>query len=196
MCIRDRYNTANVNALLSLAWTEDELKAVSIQLKNLVGIPEYPGSYIVPVYVDNAFMDVYNNGTNAVSAMLDRILDINKEISRKRREFLSLIHISYGLPTVMAFHMMFYRVDTFAELGLEIPKTWEDLYTIMPVLQNKHMQIGLPTSLVGTNIFLYQLGGELYAQGGRRINLDSNVGLKAFELLTDMFRKDVYKRQV
>ncbi len=97
--------------------------------------------------------------------------------------------LTYGLPTVMAFYMMFYRVDTFAELGLEIPKTWEDLYTIMPVLQNKHMQIGLPTSLVGTNIFLYQLGGELYAQGGRRINLDSNVGLKAFELLTDMFRK-------
>jgi hypothetical protein len=86
-----------VNALLSLAWTEDELKAVSIQLKNLVGIPEYPGSYIVPVYVDNAFMDVYNNGTNAVSAMLDRILDINKEISRKRREFkMDYLEISYS----------------------------------------------------------------------------------------------------
>lgn len=97
--------------------------------------------------------------------------------------------LTYGLPTVMAFYMMFYRVDTLAELDLEIPKTWNDLYDILPVLQNKHMQIGLPTSLVGTNIFLYQLGGELYADNGRRINLDSNVGLKAFELLTDMFKK-------
>ena len=97
--------------------------------------------------------------------------------------------LTYGLPTVMAFYMMFYRVDTLAELGLEIPRTWDDLYTILPVLQNKRMQIGLPTGLAGTNIFLYQLGGELYADGGRRINLGSNIALEAFQKLADMFRK-------
>jgi ABC-type sugar transport system, periplasmic component len=98
-------------------------------------------------------------------------------------------NLTYGLPTVMAFYMMFYRLDVLAELGLDIPTTWDDLYDILPVLQNKHMVIGLPTSLTGTNIFLYQLGGSLYADDGKRINLDSNVGLKAFELLTDMFVK-------
>ena len=110
--------------------------------------------------------------------------------------------LTYGLPTVMAFFMMFYRVDVFARLGLETPKTWDDLYDILPVLQNENMTIGLPIALLpgsstvtssiamsGLNIFLYQLGGELYADNGKRINLDSNVGLRAFELLTDMFVK-------
>ena len=36
-------------------------------------------------------MDVYNNNTNPIDAMLDRILDMNKEISRKRKEF----HLDY-----------------------------------------------------------------------------------------------------
>ncbi len=98
-------------------------------------------------------------------------------------------NLTYGIPTSMAFSMMFYRVDVLAQLGLEIPKTWQDLYDILPVLQNKHMKIGLPTGLAGTNIFLYQLGGELYADNGMRTNMSSNVGLKAFELITDMFKK-------
>jgi hypothetical protein len=90
---------------------------------------------------------------------------------------LSLYGTTYGLPTAMAFNMVFYRLDVLAELGLDIPKTWSDLYDMMPVIQNKHLQIGLPISLPGTNIFLYQNGVTLYADDGKRVNLDSNQAL-------------------
>ena len=86
-----KYNTANINALKKLAWTADEKEALNAQLEQLASVPEYPGNYIVNVYVNNAFMDVYNNNTNPIDAMLDRILDMNKEISRKRKEF----HLDY-----------------------------------------------------------------------------------------------------
>ena len=91
-----KYNTANINALKKLAWTDKELKAVETQLNELASVPEYPGNYIVGVYVANAFNTVYNNNSEPVDAMLDRILEINKEISRKRKEFkLDYYEISY-----------------------------------------------------------------------------------------------------
>ncbi len=102
---------------------------------------------------------------------------------------LTLYGTTYGIPEGMGFNMVFYRLDVLAELGLDIPKTWQDLYDIMPVIQNKHLQIGMPVALGGTNIFLYQSGVTLYADDGMRVNLDSNEALSAFESLTNFFTK-------
>lgn len=102
---------------------------------------------------------------------------------------LTLYGTTYGLPNTMDFSMMFYRLDVFAELGITLPETWQDMYEILPILQNNNMEIGFPNSLGGTNLTLYQMGGDLYADDGKRINLDSNVGLTAFSTLCDLFEK-------
>ena len=42
-------------------------------------------------------MDVYNNGANATEAMLDYVTEINKEITRKRKEFgFDYLEITYS----------------------------------------------------------------------------------------------------
>lgn len=97
--------------------------------------------------------------------------------------------VAYGLPSTMSFNMMFYRMDVFAELGIQLPETWQDLYKILPILQNNKMEVAYPKEHAGTIQTLYQMGGELYAENGKRINLDSNVGLTAFATLTDLFQK-------
>jgi ABC-type glycerol-3-phosphate transport system substrate-binding protein len=51
---------------------------------------------------------------------------------------------TYALPVTQMFHMMFYRTDIFAELGIGPPDTWEEFYDIIPVLQRRNMEIGLP----------------------------------------------------
>jgi len=96
---------------------------------------------------------------------------------------------AYGLPSTMLFNMMFYRMDVFADLGIDLPETWIDLYKILPILQNNKMEIAYPKEYAGTIQTVYQMGGELYAENGKRINLDSNVGLTAFATLTDLFQK-------
>lgn len=101
---------------------------------------------------------------------------------------LSLYGKTYGLPNTMTFLMMFYRMDILADLGVEVPKTWDDLKNIIPVLQNNNMTIGFPSKTAGTKLFLYQMGGEMYADDGKRINLSSNVALSAFTELTDLFQ--------
>ncbi|MBQ2767673.1 MAG: extracellular solute-binding protein [Clostridia bacterium] len=90
----------------------------------------------------------------------------------------------YGLPETQSFPMMFYRKDILAELGIDIPKTWDDILAAVPVLQANNMTIGLSKDY---KMFLYQMGGELFADNGMRINLDSNVALESFEMMCNMF---------
>lgn len=90
----------------------------------------------------------------------------------------------YGLPETQTFPMMFYRKDVLADLGIEIPKTWDDVLAAIPILQANNMQIGLSNDY---KIFLYQKGGTLFADDGMRINLDSNVALESFEMMCNMF---------
>ena len=93
----NKFSTANVNALLSQKWTDEERAAIKAQIENLVGIPEYPGSYILTTYVQFAFLNAYNLGMDPAEAMLDEVLDMNKEISRKREDFgLEAYDVSYG----------------------------------------------------------------------------------------------------
>jgi len=101
---------------------------------------------------------------------------------------------TYALPQTISFPMMYYRADILQNLGVSVPKTWQDIYALLPILQNNQMQAALPVSLAGENLFLYQMKNAnasfrdgLYADNGRRINLDSNVALEAFDELCSMF---------
>ncbi|MBQ8393229.1 MAG: extracellular solute-binding protein [Clostridia bacterium] len=90
----------------------------------------------------------------------------------------------YGLPDKLDFSMMFYRKDILADLGLEIPKTWDDLLAMIPILQYNNMEIGIQKDIY---TFIHQSGNQVYANDGMEINFD-NVGvLKSFTRLCNMF---------
>ena len=82
-----KYNTANIEALEKLPWTNEELQRIRAQFNNLASIPNYPGRYIVARYIEFAFLAAYNNNEDPQQAMRSYITAINKEISRKRAEF-------------------------------------------------------------------------------------------------------------
>ncbi len=117
------------------------------------------------------FTEVINNFTDA--AML--VLGI--ENSEGEMHY-------YGLPETQSFPMLFVRIDILSDLNIEIPKTWSDIYQAQTVLEGNNMQIGLTQDY---KMFLYQNGGELFADGGMRINLDSQKGLLAFETMCNLF---------
>lgn len=100
---------------------------------------------------------------------------------------LTLYGDTYGIPETMSFSMMFYRKDVFAELGLDIPRTWDELMAIVPILQYNNMEVGIPSSSGGLNLLLYQMGGEVYADDGMRIGYDSNISLEAFDTMCSYF---------
>ena len=93
-----KYNTANVTALEELPWTESEATNLASQFENLSAVKEYPGSYIIGRYVNFSFLDVYNNNSDPVQALLEYVVAINSELTRKRSEFgLATMEVSYSI---------------------------------------------------------------------------------------------------
>lgn len=99
----------------------------------------------------------------------------------------------YALPDKYTFYMMFYRQDILDEMEIEIPQTWDDVYELLPRLQNNHMNIGLP-NIEENNIdlfttLLYQHGGAVYDDDLTKSTLDSEPALEAFKQFTDFYTK-------
>lgn len=105
----------------------------------------------------------------------------------------------YALPETQIFPMLFYRKDIIIdELGLEPPKTWDDVISIVPVLQryNYEFYLPLPTSnqaqmmLAPNSIFaslLYQHGGQFYTNDGKESTFNTEEANKAFIQWTNFY---------
>jgi len=97
----------------------------------------------------------------------------------------------WALPMEIHFPMMFYRVDIFHQLGLEPPRTWDDLHAVMGTLAGNNMEIGMPgmpNGMAMFYMFLHQYGGQVYADDGRRINFDCNISLSAWDTMSTLFQ--------
>ncbi len=82
-----RYNTANMEALRGLPWSEREYRLLMEQWREVVEVPQIPASYYVHRNLYNAFRRVtfYYENSREVLALYNR--EINEEIARKRIEF-------------------------------------------------------------------------------------------------------------
>ena len=93
----------------------------------------------------------------------------------------------YALPETQSFEMMFYRKDILNELGIEIPKTWDDMKVVLSELSKNQMSLGmLPTELTFTSL-LYQHDGELYNEDATASALDSDEAVNAFKTYCEFY---------
>ena len=108
----------------------------------------------------------------------------------------------YAMPETQQFNVLMYRTDIMERLGLEIPKTWNDVANMMPTLRRNGMNFYMPlSSQTGTksieNIapFFWQVAaanGEdptysLYAENGLSTTLNNETNIAAFQTLTDLY---------
>jgi len=97
----------------------------------------------------------------------------------------------FALPEAQGFPILFYRKDILNELKIEIPKTWDDVKSIIPILQDRHMGFGLNYDFNTFCTLLYQHGGELYNDSRTSVMLDSPQAIDAFTFFTQF--STVYK---
>lgn len=81
-----RFDTANVEALSRLSWSESEYSRLAAQQSELEEIPILPSSYAVTRNIMNAFREVVNEQENPRDTLIWYNRDINEEITRKRQE--------------------------------------------------------------------------------------------------------------
>ncbi|MBQ8953135.1 MAG: extracellular solute-binding protein [Clostridia bacterium] len=99
----------------------------------------------------------------------------------------------YALPETQEFSVLFYREDVLEELGLTPPKTWSDMIAMLPTIQGNNMSVGVPypdITSVDMSVFnslIYQNGGTIYDEAGKKTLIDSESGVSAFELYTSLY---------
>ena len=119
--------------------------------------------------------------------------EVIKSFNKSALEPLSFNDGVYGLPETQTYPVMFYRKDILSELGIDIPQTWDDVIRILPILQKKQLNFGLPTasgngtSMTAFTMLLYQYNGSLYKNNGIASNINTDVGLDAFSFLTSLY---------
>ena len=49
----------------------------------------------------------------------------------------------YALPDTQLYYMLFSRTDVLAEMGLEVPKTWDEFLAAVTMAQRYNLQVGI-----------------------------------------------------
>lgn len=94
----------------------------------------------------------------------------------------------YAIPETQTYNMLFYRKDILAQLGLGVPETWDEFYSLLPVLNRNNLQIGV-MDLIMFQTILYQMGGQYYADDKKSTGFDSEEVKEAFRQVVECFTK-------
>lgn len=131
-----------------------------------------------------------NYGLRSAAVDLTNFPDWEEIAARFRESALSQYRFEgslYALPETQNFQMMFYRKDILNELGVEVPKTWDDMKVVISELSKNQMSVGmLPSELTFTSL-LYQYGGELYNEDGSASALNSEEAINAFKAYCEFY---------
>ncbi|MCR5520553.1 MAG: extracellular solute-binding protein [Lachnospiraceae bacterium] len=131
-----------------------------------------------------------NYGLRNAVLDLNRFSDVKEVTKRFYDSALAAFSFNgalYALPETQTFPVMFYRKDILAELGLNVPETWDDVKVIMSVLAKNQMEFGM---LPGEQIYammLYQNGGKYYNDGGISSALDSDIAVNTFKQYCEFY---------
>lgn len=86
--VEGRWNSANINAFLSLDWDFDDLEVIKEQLEWMIDTPVLPGSYYTGTYINNAFTEVVvSEKMSARDALEIAVKSINRELKDKQKEY-------------------------------------------------------------------------------------------------------------
>jgi len=91
----------------------------------------------------------------------------------------------YALPETVALNVLFYRTDILQRIGLKPPDTWDDMYKMLPTLQQK----GYDFFFARQNyvpLFL-QNGASFYTNDGLSSALNSREAFNSFKQWTELF---------
>lgn len=90
----------------------------------------------------------------------------------------------YGVPCTQDFQALFYRKDILSAIGVGLPDTWDDVYTILPLLEEHGYQFFYPQNFIP---FLLQHGGEMYTEDDSQSALGTPEAIEAFREFTELY---------
>ncbi|GLU88556.1 extracellular solute-binding protein [Agromyces sp. NBRC 114283] len=98
----------------------------------------------------------------------------------------------YGVPLFQNVYTTAYNTKVFADAGLELPRTWDEVLAAAPVLAEQGVAVmdyaGSPEQTLNLSFypFLWQAGGTVFSEDGSDIAFDSKAGVQALQFLVDL----------
>lgn len=144
----------------------------------------------------NTIMNFAYRGAVADLSKFSKTSDIKKRFTESSLDTLSYNGALYGIPQTCSFPVLFYRADILNELNVEVPRTWDDVYRILPVLTQNNMSFGLQTSditngstagVTSFGMLLYQRGGAFYSEDGRVSLFDGDLAVETMRDWTELY---------
>lgn len=114
-------------------------------------------------------------------SQFDDFDEITQRFSQSALVPFSFNGATYALPDTQTFPMMFYRKDILAEIGLDVPTTWDEVKVAMTVLAKNQMEFGMLPNEQTFAMLLFQNGGEYYTENGASSMLDSDIAVATFK---------------
>lgn len=101
----------------------------------------------------------------------------------------------FGVPQNISVMTAAYRLDLLSEMGLGIPNTWAELYTILPKIKAKNKEMafdyGSPNYAPEWGIYslVTQHGGQFYGEDGFTSAFDRPESIAGFKEYTELYTK-------
>jgi len=100
----------------------------------------------------------------------------------------------YSIPETMDVKLLFYRKDILEFLKTDPPQTWEEVVSLIPIMQKYNYYFYTPLggdnafkTFGETTPFIYQHHGDIYNETGNKVVINEEGAYDAFEFMTDLF---------
>lgn len=101
----------------------------------------------------------------------------------------------FGVPQNVSVMNACYRTDILAEMGFEIPNTWDDVYVMLPKLHSNNRDMGFyygspeSNSIWGAYTLITQHGGNFFKSDGFTSAMDTPESIKGFNEYIELYTK-------
>jgi len=192
---RDQANI--IKQLVDESFTSEKKINVDIKLIDMsVLLPAVASGNGPDVAINQDQTNPVNYALRGALYSLSEFDDLPKVLERFDKSAVTPFYMEnslYALPETQTYSMMFCRTDILQELGVEPPKTWDEIYSAITVLNRNNLGIGFP-NLSDNNLDIFymmlsQQGGTVYAVDKKSTALDSEMSIDAFEKWSELYTK-------
>ena len=202
---------AALNSLIEDSFTPETGINVQVEIVNASLINGILAGNYPDMSLQMARTEPVNLGIRGALADLTQFSDYEEVLGRFQEGAIvpySYKGATYALPDTQNFMLMFYRTDVLEELGLEVPKTWEEFLYCATIIQRNNMSVYVPFTQITTsavvnqgigNLHIYptlmwQNGLSIYNEDGNATAITGKKAIDVFEQWTDFYLKyDFYK---
>ncbi len=158
-------NYAIRSAVMALNDTTEYKQGDDVKGYNFNDFSAYEDDEYFSKYYKDEKGNILYTEDGALDWRVDTIDEVKERFAEQATVPLTLYGKMYGIPENMSFYMMFYRKDILAELDLTVPYTWDEFYQMIYTLQSNKLEIGFPSGVTGSTIWMYQKGITMYDEG-------------------------------